>query len=131
MIKVYYHWVQVSYPDPLHPIFLALITSFYFCGCYFHINGINLYAPIVSSHLHWHGVWINFIYHIGKSTEELCAPSCYQRYCTKPNNLKGGKVRRPRLPFFKRILHIKIIALNKFVTLVGSSCFLYLDGWTD
>ena len=69
MVKVYDTWIQVSAPAPLHPIFLDLITSFYSCGYYFHINGMNLYVPIFRIYLHGLGVWLHCIYHVGKSTE--------------------------------------------------------------
>ena len=69
MVKVYDPWIQVSDPDPLHPIFVDLITLYYFCGYYFHGHCMNLYVPIFGSYLYWILVWLHFIYHIGKCTE--------------------------------------------------------------
>ena len=73
MVKVYYPLIQVSYPDPLHPIFLDLINLFQFCGYYFNINGMNLYVPIFGSYLHWLVLCLNSIYNIIKIMEELRA----------------------------------------------------------
>ena len=92
---------------------------------------MNLQVYNIGSYLHWFGVWLHFIYHLGKSRVEHGDISNYQSYCTKPKKLKCGEVRRPNIPFFKRILHRKIVSCNKFVTPVGSYLYQYFDGWAD
>ena len=59
MVKVYDTWIQVSDTSPFNPIFLGMIISYYFCGHYFHKDGMNMYVAIVGSDLYWIIVWIN------------------------------------------------------------------------
>ncbi|GFH61161.1 hypothetical protein CTEN210_17637 [Chaetoceros tenuissimus] len=73
------------------------------------MNGSRVFYLSSFAYLYWLLLWISFIKGIGLAAAELRNVSNFQRYRSKPKKMKHRKVRRPRLPFFRRSFHCKYV----------------------
>lgn len=71
------------------------------------MNGSRVFYLTSLAYLYWLLLWISFIKGIGLAAAELRNVYNFQRYRSKPKKMKHRKVRRPRLPFYRRSFHHK------------------------
>ena len=94
-------------------------------------HGLLMYQPtklcqihVLINYLYWLLAWIHLLYYGGRAVEELRNVGRQPYVRLQPKSSKKRKVRRPKLPFFKRNLHRKRVRKR-----LKSSCTG--EGWAD
>ena len=85
----------------------------------------NQESIVLINYLYWLTAWIYFIHRFGSILEELRHVGTRPRVRTRPKRMKCRKLRRPRLPFYKRNWH------RKFGRLRASKPQVEVDAWAD